>query len=130
MPYLSLGPATGVAQIGLSLRVLHIGSSRIQIREEENGSSAVHYDLLSGRLLVDGQPLGRLTSQYEKHDSYERLFGDSTIEVMPSNAAGLLYSAKTPYLGYSLQFGMAVGPSSSANDLLVQASEGSPGKIL
>ena len=97
--------------------------------EEENGSSAVHYDLLSGRLLVDGQPLGRLPSQYEKHDNYERLFGDSTVEVMPSNAAGLPFSATTPYFGYSIQFGMAAAPYSSANELLVQASEGSSGKI-
>ena len=96
---------------------------------EENGSSAVHYDLLSGNLLVDGQPLGRLPSEYERHVSYERLFGNSTIEVMPSSAAGLRFSAKTPYFGFELQFGMAAAPSSPTDDLVVQASEGPSGNI-
>ena len=90
-----------------------------------NDGSAVHYDLLSGSLLVDGEPPGCLPSDYEKHASYGRPFGSSTVEVMPAKATGMLFSAKTRYFGYKIQFGMAAAPTSFGKDLLVQASKDS-----
>lgn len=35
----------------------------------------VHLDLLEGRLLIDGNPLGRLPQEYVGHPVYTRLFG-------------------------------------------------------
>jgi hypothetical protein len=35
----------------------------------------VHINLLEGRLLVDGRPLGRLPREYIAHSTYIRLFG-------------------------------------------------------
>lgn len=35
----------------------------------------VHLNLLEGRLLIDGKPLGRLPREYTSHPSYRRLFG-------------------------------------------------------
>jgi hypothetical protein len=38
-------------------------------------SQQVHLDLLEGRLLIDGNPLGRLPQEYTSHPVYARLFG-------------------------------------------------------
>jgi hypothetical protein len=38
-------------------------------------SSVVHYNLLDGRLLVNGAALSRLPSTYESHPTFRRLFG-------------------------------------------------------
>jgi len=38
-------------------------------------SVLVHYNLLTGSLLINGSPLSRLPRPYEVHDSYQRLFG-------------------------------------------------------
>jgi hypothetical protein len=38
-------------------------------------SQRVHINLLEGRLLVDGRPLGRLPREYVAHPTYLRLFG-------------------------------------------------------
>lgn len=35
----------------------------------------IHLDLLEGRLLIDGNPLGRLPQEYFSHPVYTRLFG-------------------------------------------------------
>ena len=35
----------------------------------------VHYNILSGRLLVDGKPVGRLPEEIVKHPTYSRIFG-------------------------------------------------------
>ena len=87
------------------------------------------WSTLSGSLLVDSQPLGRLPSDYEKHGSYGRLFGQSTIKVIPANAIGLQFSARIKYYGYNIQFGLAAALNSSATDLLVQAKNVSSGNV-
>jgi hypothetical protein len=45
------------------------------VTESANGPACVHYNLLTGSLLVNGAPLSRLPRPYEIHDSYQRLFG-------------------------------------------------------
>lgn len=50
-----------------------------------HGSLQVHFNLLMGELLVNGLPLSHLPSEYERHDTYNRLFGRSLLEVMPSD---------------------------------------------
>jgi hypothetical protein len=36
---------------------------------------SVHYNIISGELLVDGRPLGRIPRSFAKHPLYQRLFG-------------------------------------------------------
>lgn len=43
--------------------------------ERNQCSRQVHYNLLSGRLLIDGKPLGRLPNQILGHSTYQRIFG-------------------------------------------------------
>jgi Protein of unknown function (DUF3638)/Protein of unknown function (DUF3645) len=84
----------------------------------------VHFNLLTGELLVNGLPLARLPSEYERHPAYRTLFGHSSLEVMPTAVQGMQFSGKKEYAGYTLHFGINPIPgtlSSLKYDLLVQA---------
>jgi Protein of unknown function (DUF3638)/Protein of unknown function (DUF3645) len=84
----------------------------------------VHFNLLTGELLVNGLPLARLPSAYERHPTYRTLFGHSALEVMPTAVSGMQFSGKKEYAGYTIHFGMNTVPDtlgSSEHDLLVQA---------
>jgi hypothetical protein len=48
---------------------------------EQNLVQEVHYNLLSGKLLVEGLPLGRMQSDYTSHSTYLELFGE--VSTMP-----------------------------------------------
>lgn len=43
---------------------------------EHNQAQRVHYNLLSGQLLVEGLPLGRMQPHYTSHQTYVELFGE------------------------------------------------------
>ncbi len=84
----------------------------------------VHFNLLTGELLVNGLPLARLPSKYEYHPTYHTLFGHSSLEVMPTAVQGMQFSGKKEYAGYTVHFG--INPISGTldspeYDLLVQA---------
>lgn len=81
----------------------------------------VHYNLLSGELLVNGIPLSRPPRAYEDHPMWRVLFGRTAVEVMPTSAAAMQFSAKRQYKGYDVRFGRQT-TSSGDSDLLVQAS--------
>ncbi|CAF3497814.1 unnamed protein product [Fusarium graminearum] len=66
----------------------------------------VHVDILAGELLVNGSPLARLPENYERHDSYKRLFGGLVLEVMPSNIPGMRFCTKQQFQGHTVHFGM------------------------
>ncbi|KAF2653745.1 hypothetical protein K491DRAFT_780118 [Lophiostoma macrostomum CBS 122681] len=71
---------------------------------------AVHLNLLTAELLVNGLPLSRLPPQYMGHHSYYSLFDKCPIEVMPTNEPGMEFSAKRPFHAqwcYNLSFGMS-----------------------
>jgi hypothetical protein len=80
-----------------------------------SGSLPVHFNLLTGELLVDGLPLARLPAEYMRHKMYEPLFCKSALEVVPTNEVGLRFSARSLYHGYNLHFGM------KGNDILLSA---------
>ncbi|KAI4913140.1 hypothetical protein J4E85_010873 [Alternaria conjuncta] len=71
-----------------------------------SGNLPVHFNLLTGELLVNGLPLARLPAEYERHRMYEPLFHKSALEVVPTDELGFRFSAKTLYHGYNLHFGM------------------------
>ncbi|KIW91627.1 uncharacterized protein Z519_07595 [Cladophialophora bantiana CBS 173.52] len=86
----------------------------------------VHFNVLTGELLVNGLPLNRLPSEFERHATYRTLFGHSTLEVLPSAAHGMQFSGKKEYAGYTLHFGISPVPGTSElleHDLLVQAEK-------
>lgn len=62
----------------------------------------VHYNLLTGELLVDGFPLARLPAKYTELPMYRTLFGRLDLEVMPSTLPGMQFSAKHDHAGYAV----------------------------
>ncbi|KAK5744766.1 hypothetical protein LTR17_001842 [Elasticomyces elasticus] len=82
----------------------------------------VHFNLLSGELLVNGLPLDRLPLRYEAFESYRTLFGRLTIEVMPTLVQGLRFASKRTFAGYEVHFGMST--LAGTNELLLQATKG------
>lgn len=81
----------------------------------------VHFNILTGELLVNGLPLDRLPRKYEDHGSYRTLFGNSAIEVMPTATPGMDFAAKRMYSGHELDFGWGARADTATNDLLVRA---------
>jgi hypothetical protein len=70
-------------------------------------SLPVHYNLLTGELLVNGRPLARLPSDYMEHETYRSLFRCATLEVVPSGRPGMRFSAKSKYHRHELHFAMS-----------------------
>lgn len=57
-------------------------------------SMSMHYNLLSGELLVNGLPLDQPPQKYRSHPLYSTLFGKTVVEIMPSTTPGFLFSTK------------------------------------
>lgn len=81
-------------------------------------SMSVHYNLLSGELLVNGLLLDQPPPAYRAHSQYSTLFGKNVVEIMPSTTPGFQFSTKRQFGGFSVQLGMSNG------DLVVRASTG------
>ena len=47
------------------------------------GGHDVHYDLLTGQLLVNGKPLGRLPQEIVKHPTYVSVLGSVSGQTVP-----------------------------------------------
>lgn len=93
----------------------------------QSGSSEdmlLHYNLLTGELLVDGLPLARLPSEYESHPTYRSLFEKSQLDVMPSNTPGMQFSCQKQYSGYTIHLGKETVPESTDSDMSVKAVKG------
>ncbi|KAI1804470.1 hypothetical protein F4811DRAFT_552846 [Daldinia bambusicola] len=71
----------------------------------QSARSSVHFSLLTGELLVNGSPLGRLPREYETDYMYPILFGKSILEVVPSSVPGMRFSAKRTLNEHNLDFG-------------------------
>ncbi|KAI1437155.1 hypothetical protein GGR50DRAFT_115572 [Xylaria sp. CBS 124048] len=81
----------------------------------------VHYNLLSGELLVNGVPLSRPPKEYEDCPLWKTLFGRAAVEVMPTSTAGMQFSAKQEQSGHTVNFALHK-TSCGEVDLLVRAS--------
>ncbi|KAL4749322.1 hypothetical protein BDW72DRAFT_214126 [Aspergillus terricola var. indicus] len=88
-------------------------------------SLLVHFNLLTGELLINGQPLARLPAEYERHETYRTLFGRSPIDVIPSGMPGMRFSSQRKHMGQTIHLGKESAPSSEGFDICVRAiSEG------
>jgi hypothetical protein len=67
-----------------------------------NASSAtVHFNTLTGSLLLNSLPLSRLPDEYEAHETYQRLFGKKILEVVPSQK-GLYFETRNLIHGFQV----------------------------
>ena len=83
-----------------------------------SGQLQVHFNLLTGELLVNGLPLARLPSKCEQHPAFRTLFGNHSPDVMPTAVQGMQFSVRNKYAGASIHIGLR------ERDLLVQAVKG------
>ncbi|KAL0572352.1 hypothetical protein V5O48_009608, partial [Marasmius crinis-equi] len=77
------------------------------------------FNMLENRLLVDGKPLSRLPLEIMSHPTYTRIFGQSILDVAPSEQSepGTLFASKNLIHGHQVFF--AVLPRS--NELVITA---------
>ncbi|KAJ4386033.1 hypothetical protein N0V93_008924 [Gnomoniopsis smithogilvyi] len=80
---------------------------------------SVHYNMLSGELLVNGLPLDQPPHHFRSQPLYSTLFGKAMVEIMPSTTPGFQFSTKREVEGFSVQLGM-----SSTDELVVRATKG------
>ncbi|KAF8492828.1 hypothetical protein F5888DRAFT_1857202, partial [Russula emetica] len=86
------------------------------------GGHEVHYDLLTGKLLVDGKPLGRLPQEIVEDPTYASVLGTKILDVRPADIPGMDYKYRDPVSGYEILFSWNNG------DLILRArSVQSPG---
>ncbi|SMR57643.1 unnamed protein product [Zymoseptoria tritici ST99CH_3D1] len=88
------------------------------------GEMKVHFNTLTGELLVDGVPVGGAPRDYENKALFKTLFGHAAIEVMPTTLSGMQYSVKKAVEGSNIFLGLGHDPHSQGKDLLVQAHVG------
>lgn len=69
----------------------------------------VHYNLLSGELLVDGRRLGRLPAKYTGHPLYKKIFGTSILDVVAADEKGMSYRTTRLMFEHKVYFGFAKG---------------------
>lgn len=81
----------------------------------------VNFNLLSGELLINGIALDGLPQEYERHKSYQKLFGNSHVEVMPSHVPGMRFSCQRQYLQHVVHLGKGPTEGSTESDLFVLA---------
>jgi hypothetical protein len=86
------------------------------------GGQSVHYDLLSGQLLIDGKRLGRLPREIVEHPTYTSMFGavsgkghlsrpfrsllrslKKTFDVAPADIPGMDYMTRSAVSGYQVR---------------------------
>lgn len=64
----------------------------------------VHYNLLTGALLVDGQPLGKVPDAYKRQTFFQRIFGPAILNVFASDMPGMTYMVSRSMEGNQVSF--------------------------
>lgn len=78
----------------------------MQIRSNSFATpQTVRFHLTEGHLLVNNQPLGRLSDTYRKSPIICELFGDANFHVFPSDLPGMTYSMTMSQNGYDVHVG-------------------------
>ncbi|KIW36714.1 uncharacterized protein PV06_11123 [Exophiala oligosperma] len=70
----------------------------------ERVARTIHFNTLSGELLIDGIPLSRLPSTVSEHKTFERLFGKQILDVAPSSMLGMQFMSKRDICGHKVHF--------------------------
>ena len=76
-------------------------------------SQTVHYNVVSGELLIDGRPLGVLPATYTSDPIYQRVFGPQILKVCPSDNTAMVYKTASKIHGYRAYFGITLYPLSA-----------------
>ncbi|CAE6448122.1 unnamed protein product [Rhizoctonia solani] len=85
---------------------------------EGTRTQEVHFNLITGQLLIDGEPLGRLPREYVEHPTYIRLFGQKIRDVVPAKSAGMEFATRSHVHGYQVSFALTEN-----KQLIIQAQK-------
>ncbi|KAF7929086.1 hypothetical protein BELL_0370g00080 [Botrytis elliptica] len=66
----------------------------------------VELNILDGELLINGSPLARLPRDYESHATYQRIFGQKMLDVVPSTMPGMAFETRKDVCGQQVHFKM------------------------
>ncbi|KAF7935181.1 uncharacterized protein EAE97_008088 [Botrytis byssoidea] len=66
----------------------------------------VELNILDGELLINGSPLARLPRDYESHATYQRIFGQKMLDVVPSTMPGMSFETRKEICGQQVHFKM------------------------
>ncbi|CUA77979.1 Protein Ycf2 (chloroplast) [Olimarabidopsis pumila] [Rhizoctonia solani] len=78
----------------------------------------VHLNIITGQLLIDGKPLGRLPQEYVEHPTYIRLFSRTILDVVPAKSAGMEFTTRGRVDGYQVSFALE-----GSKQLVIQAEK-------
>lgn len=74
--------------------------------EGRTDSKVVHYNLVTGSLLVSGRAMSQLPSQYTENPLYRSLFADLEIDVFAADIPEMEYISKDEFNGQRVYFSM------------------------
>ena len=74
---------------------------------KNSSSQSVHYDILRGKLLVDGRRLGRLPDKCTEQQLYRKIFGTCILDVVAADEAGMSYTTTRLLFQCKVYFGFA-----------------------
>ncbi|KAK4211357.1 hypothetical protein QBC37DRAFT_389750 [Rhypophila decipiens] len=79
------------------------------IVERRDSQNCITFNLLTGDLFVNGNPLSKLPLAYQQHTVFTELFGDQVLDVGPSSDPGMEFSACRRQHGWVVHFRMVDG---------------------
>ncbi|OAX34983.1 hypothetical protein K503DRAFT_868567, partial [Rhizopogon vinicolor AM-OR11-026] len=97
--------------------VSHTAASSFQLPQ------AAHFNLINGCLLIDGKQLGRLPSMIVQHPTYQTVFRDQVLDIVPADIPGMEYATRGNLYDHQVSFALR------SNDLIIHAKhkdQGSP----
>ncbi|KAH9033523.1 hypothetical protein EDB85DRAFT_2144913 [Lactarius pseudohatsudake] len=65
-----------------------------------DGGQEVHYNLLTGQLLIGGNPLGRLPQDFIQHSTYASILGTRVLDVVPADIPDMAFMTRSNVSGY------------------------------
>ncbi|KAH9036254.1 hypothetical protein EDB84DRAFT_1588067 [Lactarius hengduanensis] len=60
-----------------------------------DGGQEVHYNLLTGQLLIGGNPLGRLPQDFIQHSTYASILGTRVLDVVPADISDMAFMTRS-----------------------------------
>lgn len=81
----------------------------------------ISFNLLTGHLLLDGQPFTYLPQEIVSHCNYKRLLGSWDAQVRPSERLDFTHSTSSAYFGYILHFALRNSARDASTHLRILA---------
>ncbi|KAJ0423879.1 hypothetical protein BJY00DRAFT_309697 [Aspergillus carlsbadensis] len=85
--------------------------------DSDQAQQEIHYNILTGELRIDNEPLARLPEVYTRNASFQRLFGSQPLAVIRSDLTGSAYMSVQPFGEYHVHFRI------HDNQLIMKATE-------